>query len=425
MKTTSQTQYKFDQSQVSWKNIHYKFIDKLQQKQSIFLAQDLKNNARQVIIKQINNSSKKYQEREKEFTQELIKQAKFSYYNPYVVQYYDLFEEDESIFIVMEKCDSDLEKYYQQKMEEKSNINYAQVLNIFQHIVHGYQYLYYLFGPEFQHRDIKPSNILILEGKHKICDFGFSKNSLDNPTKYVGTLNFQAPEIFRNCLYDNKCDIYSLGILLLWLLTGSTFKENIQKLDFNFSELVKSMVDDDPNQRIGWNTLFRHPAFVQKPEIFLNIKRDNNTSISLHSLAQLFDNQETDISFATKVNTSFIKNNCIPQFELNKLISDTFKHVDKNNIELSRILFALWIKYYDRLILIENDQKRRDEYHKQKVNIQRQQLFRIKNQVDYRIEFLSLNELCRQLLNHLEHFNEDSGLQDRLKDFLKNSMKNK
>jgi len=55
--------------------------------------------------------------------------------------------------------------------------------------------------------------------------------------------------------------------------------------------------------------------------------------------------------------------------ELNKLISDTFKHLDESNMELSRILFALWIKIYDKEILLEKDELRRKEYHKLKVKI--------------------------------------------------------
>lgn len=52
--------------------------------------------------------------------------------------------------------------------------------------------------------------------------------------------------------YDNKCDIYSLGILLLWLLTGQNSKNYISKLDSNFKDLLLLMLDDSPNKRISW-----------------------------------------------------------------------------------------------------------------------------------------------------------------------------
>ena len=70
------------------------------------------------------------------------------------------------------------------------------------------------------HRDIKPSNILISkDGNFKLGDFGVSKTSerTAGGTK-TGTYGFMAPEVYNNKPYNASVDIYSLGMVLYWML---------------------------------------------------------------------------------------------------------------------------------------------------------------------------------------------------------------
>ncbi|CAD8180108.1 unnamed protein product [Paramecium octaurelia] len=410
-----------------WSNKHYKFINKI--KDRIFIAEDIKCNNREIVIKQITNQSKKYREREKQITKNLIDLYKINHYNLHIIEYYDLFEEDDSTFIVMQKCDyslSELPEKQVTKFQEKNSQFYCYVLDIIRQIIEGYQFLLYYFGQNFQHRDLKPENILFFDNLFKICDFGFYKISQENPTKEIGTQNYQAPELYGDNKYDNKCDIYSLGIILLWLLTGQYAKDKICGLNSNIQDLLKNMLDDNPHSRISWNQLFKHPVFVKEPQDFLSTEGVNIASLTLYDLSliiQSADLDSTQSSFSQKINTSFIQqNNYLQELDLNKLISDTFKHLNENNMELSRILFALWVKIYDKKILQETDEIRRKEYHRLKVNIQNQQLIRINNQVDYRIEFLTIQELCQRLYYLIEHFKGDEDLIKRLKAFLEKEM---
>ena len=72
------------------------------------------------------------------------------------------------------------------------------------------------------HRDIKPTNIMVSQvGNYKLGDFGVSK--LWDQENYVATArmpNFEAPEIIHMEKYGYTADIYSLGILLYWLLNN-------------------------------------------------------------------------------------------------------------------------------------------------------------------------------------------------------------
>ena len=70
------------------------------------------------------------------------------------------------------------------------------------------------------HRDIKPQNIFLSkDGDYKLGDFGIAKTveKTSGGTK-IGTYNYMAPEVYNNRPYGQEADIYSLGMVLYWLL---------------------------------------------------------------------------------------------------------------------------------------------------------------------------------------------------------------
>lgn len=82
------------------------------------------------------------------------------------------------------------------------------------------------------YRDVKPENILIdYEGHIKLTDFGLSKEGmLENggvTESFCGTTEYLAPEIIKNKSYGFSVDWYSLGLVLLEMLTGENpFKKD-------------------------------------------------------------------------------------------------------------------------------------------------------------------------------------------------------
>ena len=87
--------------------------------------------------------------------------------------------------------------------------------------------------PPVIHRDIKPQNIIVdAEGRIRLIDFGISRvydEEAQEDTVCFGTKNFAAPEQYGYCQTDCRSDIFSMGILIGWLVTGETNLKNVFK----------------------------------------------------------------------------------------------------------------------------------------------------------------------------------------------------
>ncbi|AQK97263.1 Protein kinase superfamily protein [Zea mays] len=89
------------------------------------------------------------------------------------------------------------------------------------------------------HRDLKSANCLV--NKHwtvKICDFGLSRLMIDSPmtdNSSAGTPEWMAPELIRNEPFTEKCDIFSLGVIMWELCTLSRPWEGISPVQVVYS----------------------------------------------------------------------------------------------------------------------------------------------------------------------------------------------
>jgi serine/threonine protein kinase/tetratricopeptide (TPR) repeat protein len=111
------------------------------------------------------------------------------------------------------------------------------------------------------HRDIKPSNVLVAmqDGKPlpKVIDFGLAKATEQPLTEHslftqigtiVGTLEYMSPEQadFGAQGIDTRADIYSLGVLLYELLTGTTPLDRTQMRDAGLTEVLRRIKEEEP-----------------------------------------------------------------------------------------------------------------------------------------------------------------------------------
>lgn len=141
--------------------------------------------------------------------------------HPNVLKVYEYFEDDTNYYIVMEYCQGgDLFN----KLESTGVVTERYAARLIKFLLSG---LAYLHSRHVVHRDIKPENILITNGSSyeefsiKIIDFNVAtKKSNGNLNEVTGTTDYMAPEVFRG-LYNEKCDVWSAGVVLYLLVSGS------------------------------------------------------------------------------------------------------------------------------------------------------------------------------------------------------------
>ena len=140
--------------------------------------------------------------------------------HPNIVNVYDVGEEGNIHFIVMELIDG---KSLSQVIEEKGRLDYKEAISITKQVASA---LSMAHSNQIIHRDVKPHNILITSsGTAKLADFGIamvvSKESIaEGKEKIMGSVHYFSPEQARGAYVDERSDIYSLGIVLHEMLTG-------------------------------------------------------------------------------------------------------------------------------------------------------------------------------------------------------------
>ena len=246
-------------------------------------------------------------------------------YHQNVIKLYNVYEDKESINIIMEYAKNG--NLYQLIKKEKNGFSESKAFEYFIQVINA---VYYLHSNNIIHRDIKPENILISDdNKLKLCDFGWAKElTLENRSTFCGTMEYMAPEIVGSETYDYSVDIWSLGILLYEMLFGhSPFKgndtnniiQNIKTHELNYDEnnkkisnsckdLIQKLLNMNPQKRLKIKDILEHP-FIKKH----TKKYSNNKKLS------------------SSINEDKIKN------RLSKNLNDVNNNMSNNKIEIGHI----------------------------------------------------------------------------------------
>ena len=244
----------------------------------VLLFQHNKTKA-QYAVKAIDKRQQINAQEKNHFLQEV--EIMYKIHHPNVVKLYGHFEDNTYCYLLMEYIErGELFSFIPENGKPK--ISNQQIASLIRDVISAIYYIHHM-NPPIMHRDIKPENILITSNmKAKLSDFGWStyfkpgikRNSLS------GTPIYMAPEMIKRIGYDEKIDIWSIGVLLFELLTGDqawpgdnieTVKYNICNLrigwpeDMNIiaADLISKILKANPEERISLRDILNHPFFTQ------------------------------------------------------------------------------------------------------------------------------------------------------------------
>jgi len=152
------------------------------------------------------------------FQREALSASSLSH--PNIVEVYDVGEDNGLYYIVMEYIEG---KHLKQLLKKRGSLTVREVVDIMSQLTDGMSSAHDSY---IIHRDIKPQNIMILEnGLIKITDFGIAMalnaTQLTQTNSVMGSVHYLPPEQACGKGATIQSDVYSMGILMYELLTGS------------------------------------------------------------------------------------------------------------------------------------------------------------------------------------------------------------
>lgn len=139
--------------------------------------------------------------------------------HPNIVNVYDVNQDGDTDYFVMELVDGITLKQYIKK--RGGVLNWREALHFSVQILQG---LSHAHSRGIIHRDIKPQNIMVLrDGSVKVADFGIARIADSQKTmtqEALGSVHYISPEQARGSDIDQRSDLYSVGVVLYEMLTG-------------------------------------------------------------------------------------------------------------------------------------------------------------------------------------------------------------
>ena len=240
----------------------------------------------------------------------------------YIVRYYDSFEENNYLNIVMEYCDGgDLSQFIEKNKETKKLLEENMIWNIFIKITIG---LAALHKSKILHRDLKSLNIFLTKNLDiKIGDFGVAKilTTTGFAKTIIGTPYYLSPELCDELPYNDKSDVWALGCILYELCTynhpfnaqcqASLVLKIIQntpepindKYSEDLKKLINIILDKNHSTRPSSYEILNMPFIIEKakelglyekikclyPDLNMSKKKEVNNNLYFKSYASIHE----------------------------------------------------------------------------------------------------------------------------------------
>ena len=219
--------------------------------------------------------------------------------HPNIIKLYDIYENENYIYIIMEYCSGgDLLSYFEHYEYELKETRVCEIIHKLSMAI------YYLHSYGIVHRDLKPENILMTdlspEADIRLLDFGLSKiiGNEEKCTEPYGTLSFVAPEVLQGKPYDKSVDLWSIGIITFLLLCGylpfddkhserEIARQTIQdpvpfeskiwnKYTPEAKNFVEGLLQKKPEKRFTIKEILEHP-WIKKMDKVPEKRKDNKS----------------------------------------------------------------------------------------------------------------------------------------------------
>ena len=291
--------------------------------------------------------------------------------NNYSVKVYEYFYNEKKFVIVMELCDDNLLKVLRQR---NFGFNSEEIYKIMSQLNKTFRIM---VRNKIIHRDIKLANILVkFEDKEKkkfsvkLTDYGISKQvvstSIFNQT-VAGTSLTKSPEVLEGKDYNNKCDLWSIGVIIYELAfnelpyTGNTevqLLKNIETLgqtkfketkDKNLDDLIRSLLIYDQKKRIDWINYFNHAFFRQyksKEDYKKYYEIVGNNFIGRGSFGEVYKAKNKETGELVALKKIYIDTNCSEE-DINEGIKLIINEINNMEICSNYNMNEYSVKLYD------------------------------------------------------------------------------
>ena len=235
------------------------------------------------------------------FEQKLINQINkeigimYNINHPYSVKLYNHFEDNEKLYLIMELASNgNLYNFIQNNKNQK--IKTKEMIKKI--IIQVIEIIKYLHSLDIIYRDIKPENILLDKDYNvKLCDYGWASYLSKGQfcSAYCGTPEYVSPEVIKKYPYNEKVDIWGIGVLIFELVFGyppftSNFNEdrfnNIKEgkinwpkdlNDMELKDLIEKILKVNPKDRISLDEIEKHQWLFDTYKKMKEEKKTNDT----------------------------------------------------------------------------------------------------------------------------------------------------
>ncbi|CAD8108836.1 unnamed protein product [Paramecium primaurelia] len=291
--------------------------------------------------------------------------------HPHILKLYEFYQDEKNYYIIIELCTGG-ELF--DKIIEKGSFSEKEASYVMKQIMSA---ILYAHNQSIVHRDLKPENVLLditSQGNYnvKVVDWGTAK--IFSPNQQInekfGTLYYMAPEVLKRN-YNEKCDIWSCGVILYILLSGmppfngktdAEIQKNILNGKYKLEgevwnsasahakDLVTKMLQYDVQKRLSAKQVLEHPWFLQQHQ------EKVDKQVVQGRLKNLMNfRAEQKLQQATLM---FIGTTMISKEEKNQLMQ-AFKEMDQNGdgILTKEEILETYKKYMDDETALQEVQK--------------------------------------------------------------------